>query len=95
MTTRPCPSEPPTIYKASGPGIDGPIPDLRLVATEQVPEMATLADADAFYREQGRVLADALSASLSGGTMHALLVELLDRKRSLLRITDHAPAVRS
>lgn len=40
----------------------------------------------ALYRAEGRVLADALEKNLPGGTLHALLVELLERKASLLRV---------
>jgi hypothetical protein len=86
MTTRL--SDPPTIYKAHGLG---PLPDLHLVATEPIPEFESLGAMRAFYAEQGRTIVDALSASLSGGTMDAVLVELLDRKRSLLRILHDAP----
>lgn len=36
------------------------------------------------YMEQGNTLAEALCGSLPGGTIDALLVDMLDRKRSLL-----------
>lgn len=77
------------IYKAHGLGGDQ-VPNLRLVANEEVPELSAsptfLADATALYREQGRAIAVALRASLPGGTIDALLVELLTAKASVLRV---------
>lgn len=80
------------IYIAS-PIRNQEVPALKLEATEPVPSMlpnlesATWTDAfRTFYAEQAKVIADALFASLPGGTVDALLVEFLDRKRSLLRV---------
>lgn len=36
------------------------------------------------HRENARVIVDALYAALPGGTFDALLIEILDRKRSAL-----------
>ena len=38
------------------------------------------------FKYQAKAIADALFYSLPGGTIDALLVEMLDRKRSLLHV---------
>ena len=79
-----------TIFKACRPPI---VPDLQISATAEVSDSVSLETARAFYAGQARELADALFASLPGGTIDALLVEMLDRKRSLFRVLgppDHA-----
>jgi hypothetical protein len=80
------------LYKAQAiPGQT--IPDLSLSATEEATRVAIDAvcpysefDARrrAFYDEQAGHIADALYASIPGGTIDALLVRLLDRRRSVL-----------
>ena len=43
--------------------------------------------AQALYADQGRQVAQALYDSLPGGTMDALLAELLERRASLFRVS--------
>lgn len=74
-----------TIYKAESIGREV-VPELHINATEAAPEMRDLVAAHAHYQEQARAIADALSTSLPGGTVHELLVELLQRKACLLRV---------
>ena len=77
-----------TIYKAQPIG-DQIIDDLDLRATEAVPNIPGNEFAKQyrdFYAVEGKIIVDALYASLPGGTLDALLVELLDRRRSLLRV---------
>lgn len=76
-----------TVHKAQ-PTV-GEVSNLEIRATEPTPEMTgpgCLADARLFYETEGKLLADALQACLPGGTVDALLRELLVRKASLLRV---------
>lgn len=80
------------IYKAQG-SIGHPIPDLEITATEQLPAQpmtqyykADLVAAHRLFEEQARELVDRLFASLPGGTIDAVLVEMLNRKASVLRV---------
>lgn len=77
------------IYLAEG------APELRLNADEAIPSSPPdkdfpmdqwILNQRAVFASQAGLIADALFASLPGGTIDALLVEMLDRKRSLLRI---------
>lgn len=77
------------LYKASPVG-DMKVPDLRLVATRAHDEHVSLAATARHHKAQGALLADALLASLPGGTIDALLIELLDHHRSLL-VIPHRP----
>lgn len=86
MTTRPSDLTATPIYKAHRTISSEPIPDLRLAALEQMPEALDLAEARATYRDQARVIVAALRRSLPGGTIDAVLVELLEMKISLLRV---------
>ena len=80
-----------SIYKAEECG-GCPVPDLHLSITEHVPAFPAGTRwedaANGFYRAQGRELVAALKRTLPGGTMHALLVALLEDKASLLRVRD-------
>ena len=84
-----------TIYKAQPIG-DQIIADLNICAIESVPEQLLPANKPMsewkpvlieFYDAQGKVIADSLFSSLPGGTLDALLCEMLERKRSLLLVT--------
>lgn len=76
-----------TIYKAQPTG-DRHAPDLRLEALQPLPLLREYSEADCLglYKQQGELLADALQASLPGGTIDALMVALLDRTRSQLAV---------
>lgn len=60
-------------------------PVLHIYVVEQIKEsnIATV-DQCALFKRQGKKLSDALFDSLPGGTIDALLVELLQRKASML-----------
>ena len=75
------------VYKAMPLFPEG-IPDLELKATEYIPagSIGDEGSQKVWFSDQAKSIADALYASLPGGTLDALLVELLDRKRSLLRV---------
>jgi hypothetical protein len=80
-----------TIYKAQPIG-DQVIPDLDIRATDTLPEQPFFPSSTwekhwrDIYAAQAGAIADALYASLPGGTLDALLVEMLDRKRSILKV---------
>ncbi len=61
-------------------------PTLRIEVVEEVSDAMDLNEARALYAEQANALADALFNSLPGGTVDALLAEMLRRKASLFRI---------
>ncbi|QOX80884.1 hypothetical protein FY034_17840 (plasmid) [Trichlorobacter lovleyi] len=79
-----------TIFIAQSSAGRGVAP-LRLVATEPFPEIAVsgeagLAAARGLHADQGKTIVDALYASLPGGTLDAVLCEMLQRRASLLRV---------
>lgn len=67
------------IYKSQPTG-DQVVPDLVLNVTEAFPRAGTLEEGEAKHRRAAKELADLLDASLPGGTLHCLLVEMLNRK---------------
>jgi hypothetical protein len=64
--------------------------DLEISATVPFPRHETLAEAGAMFTAEAQDLADALVATLPGGTIDALIVRLLDHKRSHF-VVAHAP----
>jgi hypothetical protein len=74
-----------TVFKAQQT-TEETIPDMTITATEELPQHTGLAAPTIRFYEQARLIADALYDSLPGGTLDALLVEMLDRKRTLLRV---------
>lgn len=61
-------------------------PKLVIEVDTQIHEAPSLSEARRLHCEQGKALADAMLESIPGGTMDALLVELMKRKASLLSI---------
>lgn len=89
------------LYKARPIG-DLHQPDLHLSATEPIPYGPKI-DAveshqlwEAAYRDrfsaQAKIVVDALCASLPGGTLNAILCQMLERHRSLLIVRMFEPA---
>lgn len=74
------------IYRASS------APRLSLIADEEIPTSPPIDSSieewtekrRAFFRGQAKEISDALWRSLPGGTIEALLVEMLDRRRLIL-----------
>lgn len=64
-----------------------PVPKCTIKIDKEIitPE-ASLESSRALYDEQANVLAEALFETLPGGTIDALLIEFLKRKRSLLMV---------
>ena len=77
------------IYKAQGAGDTVP-EDLTLIFDKEIPRPDIINSWESAWRdllmEEAFQLADALCNVLPGGVVDALLVELLDRKRSMFII---------
>lgn len=91
-----------TLFKAQAT-VDA-IPDLEVRAVQTMESLAAPGRASldepfrefearnrAFFADEAKKLADALYATLPGGTLDALLVDLLDRKRSIYRVRHDEP----
>ena len=74
-----------SILRARSVGDSHP-PKLTIKAHEQIHDLKSLEEARALHRRQGIELADALLASLPGGTIDELLAELMRRKASLFSV---------
>jgi hypothetical protein len=74
------------IYKAQRTLKDSPAPDLLIEATREMEsdlyDYESLSELAALFQEQAEQIADALCASLPGGTLDRLLGELLKCKAS-------------
>lgn len=81
-----------TVCKALPLTPDRPTPEVTISVTELVPDLhGTTIDedgqiADRFYRAEAQQIAEALCASLPGGTFDRLVVLLLDMKSSQLKV---------
>lgn len=75
-----------TLYKAQPLG-DREAPPLRLEAIEELPDVGSdkgwHARSIARFDEQASIVIDALFGSLPGGTLDAILMQMLERRRSL------------
>lgn len=61
-------------------------PKLTIEVSEQIHDVATLEEARGLHARQGSALADAIMASMPGGTVDALLAELMRRRASLFSV---------
>ena len=61
-------------------------PVLTIEVREKIGEVSTLNEARQLYARQAATLADAMLASLPGGTIDALLAELMRRRASLFSV---------
>lgn len=61
-------------------------PKLTIEVHEQIYDFSTLEDARHLHARQGSELADAIMASMPGGTVDALLAELMRRRASLFSV---------
>ncbi len=73
------------LFRAGGIG-DNLVPKCQINIGDEISDDIGPDKARDLYTEQGKLLADALFGSLPGGTIDALFCEIMDRKRSLLRI---------
>ena len=74
-----------SLLRAGSVGSNQP-PVLTIEVREQIGEVSTLNEARQLHAEQATTLADAMLASLPGGTMDALLAELMRRRASLFSV---------
>ena len=75
------------LYKAQPTG-GCDVPDVEITIAEPIPAFVTLEQSPVLYRAQAKMLNTLLRTSLPGGTYHALLVEMLESKASLLRVPE-------
>lgn len=77
------------IFKAQSIIKGEPI-DSQLISIETtIPDEMTLDGARTVFAEEAKMLADALFSCLPGGTLDVLLIEMLERKRSLFVINPY------
>jgi len=74
-----------SILRAGSVGTNKP-PTLTIEIHDQIGEVGSLSEARLLHAEQAMILADALLASLPGGTVDALLAELMRRRASLFSV---------
>ena len=74
-----------TITRAGSVGSKNP-PILVIQAVEQITDNYTLEEIRKLFATEAEALADALITSLPGGTIDALLVELMRRRASLFTV---------
>lgn len=77
-----------SVFHASSTG-SREVPALQIQATKPIPSMESLDEARELHATQAARIADALFESLPGGTVDALLVEMMRRKASILSVTHH------
>lgn len=63
-----------------------PIPSVTIVIEDEIPECESMQRWQHETNTQGIVLANALSGTLPGAVLDAMLVELLRRKQSILSV---------
>lgn len=70
-------------------GINPPITTIHIKENIglSIDQNTSLNEARDIYTKQGKLLAESLLSSLPGGTIDALLCELLEKKRSLFTVT--------
>lgn len=74
-----------SLFRASGIGKTNP-PSITIEVHEQIGDVGSLESARKLHAEQGAKLADVLLGSLPGGTVDALLAELMRRRASLFSV---------
>lgn len=74
-----------SLLRAGSVGNSQP-PVLTIEVREQIGEVGSLDEARQLHSKQATTLADAMLASLPGGTVDALLAELMRRRASLFSV---------
>jgi len=80
------------IKRAQGIG-DQAVPPITIVIDREIESPRTVADAGTSFAREGVTLAKALIETLPGGTVDALLGELLKKRASLLLVSFEDPQV--
>lgn len=79
------------LYKAQPISGNNFAHSVTLVFDEEIPTSPTLQEAQKLHQQQAEKLAEVLFKTLAGGTVDALLVEMLKRKASLFIIPHPDP----
>ncbi len=74
------------VFKAQPVTREQPVADLNLTATKPFPEIADRDEAAQTHETDATFIVSALLASLPGGTVDAVLRQLLTHRASLLRV---------
>lgn len=72
------------VHKARA--LAGPVENMTICGDLTLPETDDMEASRRLFQRDAKAIADALHESLPGGTLHALLVELLSRKASYLTV---------
>lgn len=83
-----------SVFHASSTG-SREVPALQIQATKPIPSMESPDEARELHATQAARIAAALFESLPGGTVDALLVEMMRRKASLLSVAHTQPDAQS
>ena len=75
-----------TVGKAQRLAPSDEVPNLCIVATDEVESTPSLESAMAIYTEQAEKIVSALYTSLPGGTMDQILIKLLEKKASFFKV---------
>ena len=75
-----------TVGKAQRLAPSDEVPNLCIVATDEVENTPSLESAMAIYTEQAEKIVSALYTSLPGGTMDQILIKLLEKKASFFKV---------
>lgn len=75
-----------SLFRAGSVG-DSHAPVTRFDIAQEISDEISMKEARQLYDEQGKTLCDALFSSLPGGTIDALIRNLLERRASLFRIS--------
>ena len=81
------------VHRAQDTAADIKTPVLSITATEPFPSPDSFASGSIIFAAEARKICDALIATLPGGTIDALLVHLLEHKRSHF-VVPHTPSSR-
>lgn len=79
------------VYKSQGMGPENPTEDLIIHINPEIPELTQWSEkrSEERFMYQACLLGDALLNALPGGTLHQLLVYLLNNKTCLLNVSSN------
>lgn len=76
------------VHRAQDVGNINIVSPYTIVIEDQIPEFNSLDEAEEKYKGDAAHIVWALTNSLPGGTLHQVLIQLLEHKVNLLRIPD-------
>lgn len=80
-----------SVFKAQDTVRDQPVPSLEIVAYHAIPNSPSLEAASEIFQDDAKRVMAAMLASLPGGTLDQILVELLRAKASHFVVPHGAP----